>query len=749
MAFERLSSLFHSAPLTMSRVITDDGVLILVDAEHPEAEPIHAAVAVGYLQQLAGEERLQEAADGLLLSWDEIYKILEIPTGEAELSILALPSLRQLVPRLRSEGSLTSDSFSVGVDGWREGEATARDDVSCVGGLAYIGEESAMLPKGSYRVMVKLREFYATAARTPEFNRTFWGAMRQEAVKAGAILDQFLYSHVILTPDKLTIELQRNTPGGIGVVEVEPWFAGAPDNWLDHFDSFAHVRDLYEIPTDNGIVQVVITPKVKPVLQAIKKMPGRRVAGSLGERFVTNPMAALGGAADGVIDPEQFERAREEAGIVFKRFAARVTTDDEGTPTQVGVQIQAVGGDAAWSILECFADANELRRFITGADVRLAAENEIYYWRDHDLQLLGDTHRELETLKLAFDAWTRRRITIRYADVSDLERYSLRVEGIGVQKSLTSPYIPREGMSFDEDQPLAEKQVRTVVVNVPTSDGAEVPVALTPADLMVVRELVAKARSNGESAIEWPGTGKKVAISDAVEVVSQVEDAWGASTKSPMSTIGDQSERRSKSSRQELLLRSNVESTRYREDRAEQLRFDQSRTLSLPRSLLPGVTLKEHQTIGFLWLQNLIEQAPDHCRGAILADDMGLGKTLQLLTVIAALFEHDNNSRPVLVVAPVSLLENWKEEAERFFQPDAFSLLTLYGDTLSSLRAGLANLDEQLHQEQLLRFLKPGWLGKYKVVLTTYETLRDLEFSLAAVRSGSVRLNSFPRKISG
>lgn len=286
--------------------------------------------------------------------------------------------------------------------------------------------------------------------------------------------------------------------------------------------------------------------------------------------------------------------------------------------------------------------------------------------------MLGDTHRELETLKLAFDAWTRRRITIRYADVSDLRRYSLRVEGIGIQKPLTSPYIPREGMSFNEDQPFAEKQVKTVVVNVPTSDGAEVPATVTPADILTVRDLVAQATSAGKSVIEWPDTGKQVSLSDAEEVVSQVEEAWGVPVESAKSSDGHQTERRPKSSRQELLLRSNVESAKYREGRAEHLKFDPSQPQQLPRSMLPGVMLKDHQTIGVSWLQNLIEQAPDHCRGAILADDMGLGKTLQLLTVIAALFEQGNNSRPVLVVAPVSLLENWKEEAERFFQPGTF-----------------------------------------------------------------------------
>jgi SNF2 family DNA or RNA helicase len=32
----------------------------------------------------------------------------------------------------------------------------------------------------------------------------------------------------------------------------------------------------------------------------------------------------------------------------------------------------------------------------------------------------------------------------------------------------------------------------------------------------------------------------------------------------------------------------------------------------------------------------------------------------------------------------------------------------------------------------LVKFLRPDWVGNAKVVLTTYETLRDLEFSFAA-----------------
>jgi SNF2 family DNA or RNA helicase len=88
----------------------------------------------------------------------------------------------------------------------------------------------------------------------------------------------------------------------------------------------------------------------------------------------------------------------------------------------------------------------------------------------------------------------------------------------------------------------------------------------------------------------------------------------------------------------------------------------------------------------------------------------------------------------MLVVAPVSLLENWKEEAERFY-PGAFNILTAYGDDLAPLRVPRESVDERLRNEDgLVRFLKPGWALGAQLVLTTYETLRDLVFSFSAER---------------
>ena len=98
-------------------------------------------------------------------------------------------------------------------------------------------------------------------------------------------------------------------------------------------------------------------------------------------------------------------------------------------------------------------------------------------------------------------------------------------------------------------------------------------------------------------------------------------------------------------------------------------------------------------------------------RGAVLADDMGLGKTFQLLTLMAWLLERKPDMPPILIVAPVSLLENWAEEAKKFFLPGSLPSLTAYGENLSALRVPRQQIEEKLRTEDgLVKFLRPNWI---------------------------------------
>jgi superfamily II DNA or RNA helicase len=116
-------------------------------------------------------------------------------------------------------------------------------------------------------------------------------------------------------------------------------------------------------------------------------------------------------------------------------------------------------------------------------------------------------------------------------------------------------------------------------------------------------------------------------------------------------------------------------------------------------------TLRDYQQQGLAWLQFLREYE----LGGVLADDMGLGKTVQTLAHLLLEKESGRADRPSLVIAPTSLLTNWRREAERF-APD-LKVLTLHGPQ---------------------READFGAIAEHDLVLTTYPLLpRDADALLA------------------
>lgn len=69
-------------------------------------------------------------------------------------------------------------------------------------------------------------------------------------------------------------------------------------------------------------------------------------------------------------------------------------------------------------------------------------------------------------------------------------------------------------------------------------------------------------------------------------------------------------------------------------------------------------TLREYQVEGFQWIARLNNWGA----GACLADDMGLGKTLQSIAYLL----YKGKEGPSLVIAPASVVPNWKKELQRF-----------------------------------------------------------------------------------
>ena len=97
--------------------------------------------------------------------------------------------------------------------------------------------------------------------------------------------------------------------------------------------------------------------------------------------------------------------------------------------------------------------------------------------------------------------------------------------------------------------------------------------------------------------------------------------------------------------------------------------------------------LRPYQLEGYRWLS----ARWDTGLGGILADDMGLGKTLQLLCAIR------RDPRPVLVVAPRSVLGTWQEQAAQFVPDLRVTVIT------SRLRGELEVAGTDVVSHHLLR----------------------------------------------
>lgn len=704
--------------------------LIKTDLPEGDLDPclIDSPSASGLLAQLEDDGRLATVGQVSTLPWSDLYDLLDGSERRVVEDVLRLPSACDYVPALASQGSLRDASFDICVWDWRTQGGARAPVEECLGAIVEGDGKLTLLPRTTWELADQVTKFRGRPdeGRSELSNRRNWGRIRRAAVVAGASLDAFLLNTVVLTPEKLQIGLRKDESSGTKVVEVVPTFEGAPDDWLIAFDTHKNVLDRYNIPTSGGIIAVEIAPNLRTVLDNIKRMPGRRVAGLRAEVFLVNPFAALGEDASETIDETQFMDAREQAGLLFQTFSSRIERDALGYPISVGLVIETpTSSELPEGELKIFEDDQELNEFITAVESSFTRGLQLCGWQGYDFELMGDTQKELDLLKNALHARIQPRILVSYASIFDLSAYSSRVDDIGLEQAYYSPYIAKK----DDGLGWFPENVIPVISWIPEGSTESIAVPITPDVKKQIEAKIKEAERNGKISFTLSGFDKPIPVNEAQSILKTFENAE-ASVANKTFDPQKQNAGEKLNSKKHLVIKANIQSIDYEEARKDLLQPDDASVL--PSALRPSVKLKDHQISGLGWMQHLFNMAPDHCRGAVLADDMGLGKTLQILALLAWAFEQDPSLPPALIVAPVSLLENWEEEAQKFLADGTLNLLTAYGDALAPLRVARESIDEQLRAEGLVRFLKPNWRGKANVILTTYETLRDLEFSFGA-----------------
>lgn len=134
-------------------------------------------------------------------------------------------------------------------------------------------------------------------------------------------------------------------------------------------------------------------------------------------------------------------------------------------------------------------------------------------------------------------------------------------------------------------------------------------------------------------------------------------------------------------------------------------------TVTKQPSILVGGQLKEYQIKGLQWMVSLFNNQLN----GILADEMGLGKTIQSISLITYLIEAKRQSRPYLVIVPLSTLTNWVNEFEKW-APSVKKIVF----------KGSPNQRKELSNQVRA--------GDFQVLLTTYEYIIKDKALLGRIR---------------
>lgn len=286
-------------------------------------------------------------------------------------------------------------------------------------------------------------------------------------------------------------------------------------------------------------------------------------------------------------------------------------------------------------------------------------------------------------------------------DLSEL--YSDRVIEIGVYKPKFYPFIC----------PYKSCWIAGATVETPQNGTTKVTIN-SEEELEKLKREIQLAKENKKGIVEY--NNAQLDIEDAMFLAQTAEKQL----KDPSLPAKVESENGNEA-RNVLIIEENAEELGFAVKERIIEKSDKY-TLFTDPFLQEGFSLKDHQKEGVAWLQHLYKSKASGC---LMADDMGLGKTLQILYFIDWHSRKYANHKPYLIVAPISLLENWKNEYERFFMQPRMKINMLTSKDVTR------KFDKSIVDK----------MQKMDIILTNYESLRISQLNFCAVEFDVVALD--------
>lgn len=678
-----------------------------------EPERLKGSGLGAYARQLVEEGYAELHGSRYLIPWPALYRLLGSEGHVSSLGLLALPPLTVLTPHLVSVGSPADSTFGIRLDHWSgpAGPLWSSSTTRTGGSIRWSrGEE--LLPESIYLLLAAMHELSEQGSHWSSEERLLaTGRIQALARECQASTDGYLSQTDVVVPERLDVELVSAQAAGVPVIELIPRPEGAPGQWLESFDSYDTVRARYDLVHPDGAMTYVALPDaVRDVLEHVKDAPGRRYASRAADAFLHNPYPFLGDNAEAVLLPEKFEQARKAAGIVERQL--QVLPSNDGWD----VLLLDSSGEQE-DVCETIGSVSDARQLLTMATQAKRAALPLFRWKAHQVSLSGTTDDSLQRLAAWVASSAAEPSALHLDEVFDLEAYSDRVVGFD-GKPIHVPFLGRKDASRD----WVPDNIRLAVASTDPATGETSSTVLDEGQISELESATKRALAGGEATVRLPGSNADISARDAK---AWLEAFASASRKQPTSPPMPKAPQPSRTT--SLRILHNIESLEY--GAAIVLPLPEKSGPIIPAALSGGVELKQHQMAGVAWLQHRFMQRVMGVRGALLADDMGLGKTLQCLCLMAWYRETQPQPYPCLVVAPVSLLENWKAEIGKFLDGSQGSTMLLYGQELARHRLDPSQMDQEVRSMGLKKLLRPGFAADSAFVLTTYETLRDYELS--------------------